>query len=136
MFMATSLMASTANDPQTVADMDVAYQAAVKINDAATMDHILHDDFTLILGNGTVHTKADLLRSAETRHITFEQQDEDAGTQTVRMFGDTAIVTARLWLKGSVDGNSFDYRLWFSDTYVRTPAGWRYAFGQASSPLP
>jgi hypothetical protein len=24
----------------------------------------------------------------------------------------------------------------FSDTYVRTPSGWRYVFGQASLPLP
>jgi hypothetical protein len=27
-------------------------------------------------------------------------------------------------------------KLWFSDTYVRTPGGWRYAFGQASLSLP
>lgn len=27
-------------------------------------------------------------------------------------------------------------KLWFSDTYIRTPAGWRYAFGQSSIPLP
>jgi hypothetical protein len=26
--------------------------------------------------------------------------------------------------------------LWFSDTYVRTQRGWRYAFGQASIALP
>jgi hypothetical protein len=29
-----------------------------------------------------------------------------------------------------------NYKLWFSDTYVRTPTGWRYVFGQASLPLP
>jgi hypothetical protein len=28
-----------------------------------------------------------------------------------------------------------DYTLWFSDVYVRTPAGWRYLFGQASLPV-
>jgi hypothetical protein len=53
------------------------------------------------------------------------------------MYGpDTAIVTARLWLKGTHNGAPFDRRLWFSDTYVRTPEGWRYAFGQASLSLP
>jgi hypothetical protein len=31
---------------------------------------------------------------------------------------------------------AFDYTLWFSDTYVRTPNGWRYVFGQSSLPLP
>ncbi|MGH8236878.1 MAG: hypothetical protein ACREXP_07615 [Steroidobacteraceae bacterium] len=31
---------------------------------------------------------------------------------------------------------AFEYKLWFTDTYVRTRDGWRYAFGQASLPLP
>jgi len=30
----------------------------------------------------------------------------------------------------------FEWTLWYSDTYVRTPKGWRYVFGQASLPLP
>lgn len=95
-FIGPSLSASLARDSQMVADMDLAYQAAVKANDAATMDSILHDDFIPTLGNGKVYTRADLLHSAKTHHVTFEQQDEDAGTQTVRLYGSTAIVTARL----------------------------------------
>jgi hypothetical protein len=58
-------------------------------------------------------------------------------SQVVRVWGDTAVVTAKLWLKGTRPNNeAFDYKLWFSDTYVRTPTGWRYAFGQAGAPLP
>ena len=34
------------------------------------------------------------------------------------------------------DSSKFEYKLWFSDTYVRTKGGWRYAFGQASLRLP
>jgi hypothetical protein len=49
---------------------------------------------------------------------------------------DTAVVTAKLRVKGSQDGKAFDRTLWFSDTYVRTGSGWRYAFGQASLALP
>ena len=33
-------------------------------------------------------------------------------------------------------GKLADRTLWFSDTYVRTAQGWRYAFGQASLALP
>jgi hypothetical protein len=82
-----------------------------------------------------VYTREELLRSARERDVEYERQVEDEGTQVVRLFGaDTAIVTARLWLKGvSREGVAFDRRLWFSDTYVRTPAGWRYAFGQRRS---
>ena len=96
---------------------------------------ILADDFILVIGNGAVSTKADLLKEAEDRVRTYEHQ-EDTG-QTVRVWGDTAVVTAKLWMKGSrKDGTPFDYTLWFSDTYVRQPTGWRYVFGQASLPLP
>jgi hypothetical protein len=56
--------------------------------------------------------------------------------QTVRIWGDTAVVTAKLWEKGIENGEPFDYTVWFSDTYARTPAGWRYVFGQSSLPLP
>ena len=54
----------------------------------------------------------------------------------MRVWGDTAVVTARLWLKGTSEGKPFERRLWFSDTYVRTKCGWRYVFGQASLALP
>lgn len=127
---------TTDEDRTTVAALDTQYQAAVKRNDADTMGRILADDFVLVLGNGKSYTREDLLESARSMKITYEQQDEDAGTQTVRVWGDTAAVTARLWLKGINDGVAFERRLWFSDTYVRTPTGWRYAFGQASLPLP
>jgi ketosteroid isomerase-like protein len=122
------------DDRKAVAELDTQYQRAVKENDAATMDRILADDFVLVNGRGRTATKADLLKEARLRSISYEKQDELE--QHVRVWGDTAVVTALLWLKGTQDGKSFDYKLWFSDTYVRTPGGWRYAFGQASLPLP
>jgi len=128
--------ASREEDRRTVAALDTEYQAAVKRNDAPTMARILHDDFVLVLGSGKTQMREDLLREARNREIEYERQDEDAGTQTVRVWGDTAVVTARLWLKGTSHGARFDRRLWFSDTYVRTPQGWRYVFGQASLSLP
>ena len=51
------------------------------------------------------------------------------GTYPGQGSGDTAVVTARLWVKGVSSGRAFNRRLWFSDTYVRTGDGWRYAFG-------
>lgn len=116
-----------------VAAIDTTYQAAVERNDAEVMADILHEDMILVVGAGTVYTRADLLRSARAGEFIYEHQIEDEGTQTVRLYGpDVAIVTARLWLKGTRNGEAFDRRLWFSDTYVRTPRGWRYAFGQSS----
>jgi ketosteroid isomerase-like protein len=123
-------------DRQIVESLDTEYQAAVKRNDVETMGRILHDDMVLVLGDGRTYTKAEILESARGKSIQYEYQDEDPGTQIVRVWGDTAVVTARLWIKGHNRGVAFDRRLWFSDTYVRTPHGWKYAFGQASLKLP
>lgn len=128
--------ASSNPDQQAVARLDLAFQAAVKVNDAKTMDRILGKDMVLVLGNGTINTRDELLQEARDKVITYERQDEDPGTQTVRVWGDTAVVTARLWVKGISKGVAFNRRLWFSDTYARTPEGWRYVFGQASLHLP
>ena len=65
----------------------------------------------------------------------YHEHQEDS-RQKVRVWGNTAVITALLWAKGTNQGKPFEYKLWFSDTYVRTPAGWRYVFGQASIPLP
>jgi ketosteroid isomerase-like protein len=132
----TAARASLEEDQREVARLDVEYQAAVGRNDAAAMDRVLHEDMVLVLGDGRVFTRAALLQSAREQSIRYEQQSEDAGTQVVRVWGDTAVVTARLWVKGESKTGRFDRRLWFSDTYVRTPAGWKYVFGQASLPLP
>lgn len=134
---ATAIASDTAEqDRRTVAALDTEYQTAVERNDAETMARILHDDFILVLGDGKTYTRDDLLASAREKHVVYEHQVEDPGTQTVRVWGDTAVITARLWMKGTQQGKAIDRRLWFSDTYVRTPDGWRYAFGQASLPLP
>jgi ketosteroid isomerase-like protein len=127
---------SAKTDAEIVAALDTEYQAAVEKNDAETMGRILADDFVLVLGNGTVYTKEDLLKSAREKSIIYEQQVEIDNSQKVRVWGDTAVVTAKLWLKGTREGKTFERKLWFSDTYVRTKDGWKYVFGQASLALP
>ena len=121
------------SDKETVAALDTQYQAAVKQNDAATMDRILVPDFTLVTGSGKTYTKADLLAEARSGRVHYERQDDTE--RTVRVWGDTAVITARLVEIGTDDGKPFAKTVWFSDTYVRTPAGWRYIFGQSSLPL-
>lgn len=130
----TSRAGSSADDEKAVAALDTEYQAAVKKNDIETMDRILADDFVLVTGLGKIYTKADLLEEARSKRMVYEHQEDSA--QKVRVWGDTAVVTALLWAKGTEDGKAFDYKLWFSDTYVRTTAGWRYVLAQASTRLP
>jgi hypothetical protein len=125
--------ASSGDDRKAVAALDTEYQAAVKKNDASTMEHILADDFVLVTGSGKTYNKADVLADAR-RGDVYEKNDEEF--QSIRVWGGTAVVTARLWEKYTSDGKSFEHKFWFSDTYVRTRAGWKYVFGQSSLPLP
>jgi ketosteroid isomerase-like protein len=123
-------------DRDAVAKIDRTYQEAVKRNDADTMKKIMHPDFQLVLGDGRRFGRDELLKDARRGRFIYELQDEVPDSQSVIVWGDTAIVTAKLRLKGLNDGQPFERTLWFSDTYVRTDRGWRYLFGQASLPLP
>jgi ketosteroid isomerase-like protein len=122
------------DDQKTLATLDADYQKAVEKNDTKTMARILADDFILVEGDGTVSTKADLLKDAASGETKYEHQVDSE--RTIRVWGDTAVVTAKLWAKGLEDGKQVDYYMWFSDTYIRKPAGWSYVFGQASLALP
>ena len=126
--------AAFADDAADIKALDTRYQLAVKNNDAAEMDRILADDFVLVTGRGKTYNKADLLGAARSGEVQYEHQEDT--NQTVHVWGDTAVITALLWVKGTQGGQPFDRKLWFSDTYVRTKNGWKYAFGQASLPLP
>lgn len=120
-----------------IAELDEKYQQAVKRNDAKVMAEIVHDDFTLVNGKGVVVKKDALLASARDELVRYQQQDVIDNSRTVRVAGDTAVITAKLWLKGDLKrGGHVDKVLWFSDTYVKTPQGWKYFFGQASLGLP
>jgi ketosteroid isomerase-like protein len=122
------------DDRAAVAAMDEEYQSAVKRNDIRTMDRILADDFVLVTGSGRIFSKADLLKESGSGEYVYEHQEDSE--RNVRMWGDTAVVTAKLWEKGTDRGTPFDHMVWFSDVYIRTPHGWRYIFGQSSLPLP
>lgn len=136
LFLLSRLALGAEPDAARVAALDTQYQAAVKSNDYATMDRILADDFALVIGTGHVYTRADLIGYAKKAGTSWQHQEEIAGSRTVRVWGDTAVVTAKLWIKGTLAGRPLDVKLWFSDTYVRTGTGWKYVFGQSSIPLP
>jgi ketosteroid isomerase-like protein len=121
-------------DRRAVSALDTQFQAAVKNNDVEGMSRILADDYILVLSSGKTQTKTDLLNEAREHKTAYERQEDT--NQTVRLWGDTAVVTAKLWAKGTDGEKPFDVTLWFSDTYVKTPAGWKYVFGQAACHLP
>ncbi len=74
------------------------------------MARILADDFVLVTGSGKTYTKADMLQNAGQGDI-YERNDEES--RTVRVWGSTAVVTAKLWEKYRSDGKSYEHKFWF-----------------------
>ena len=120
--------AACSND---VEQLDIQFQAATGKKDVATIDRMLPDDYILITSKGQVETKAGLLTEARDPNTVYTHQEDSQ--RTVRIWGDTAIITALLWATGTEDGKPFEYKVWFSDVYLCTPKGWRYTFGQAGA---
>ena len=120
---------SSEEDRKTIISLDAQYQAAVKANDTATIERLLPEGFILMSSTGKTYTRDDILSEARSGAVTYETQDDS--DQVVHVYGETAVITAKLHAKGTQAGKPFDYALTFSDTYARTPAGWRYVFGQA-----
>lgn len=131
--MTTTKPAAT-DDAAAVERLDIEYQDAVGRNDQGTMAQILADDFVLISSTGKVYTKTDLLEEARSGRFHYERQDDT--DRTVRVWGNTAVVTALLWARGTENGTPFAYRTWFSDVYVRLEGTWKYVLGHASGRLP
>jgi ketosteroid isomerase-like protein len=135
MTLATLATATAATDDAAiVAALDIEYQAAVERNDAVVMTRILADDFVLVTGAGRRFAKEDLIAEARGGATRYEAQL--ASERSVRVWGNTAVVSALLHAKGHEGTKAFEYRVWYSDTYVRFADGWRYVFGQSSLPLP
>ncbi len=118
-------------DAREVALLDDEYQRAVEGNDSEAMAKILADDFVLVVGDGRHYSKEDLLEEARERRIIYEFQKDS--NKEVRVWGDTAVVTALLSARGREGGRLFEYNVWFSDTYSRSGGRWKYVFGQSGT---
>jgi ketosteroid isomerase-like protein len=120
---------SLPDDVRAVTVLNERYQKAVLESDAATMDAILADDFVLYASSGAEFSKKDLLADARRKDLVFHRNE--CSNVRVRVWSDTAVVSASLWEAGTDKGTTFDHKVDFADVYVRTPKGWKYVVGHA-----
>src|SRR5437763_9244492 len=88
--------------------MDAWKQAAIK-KDRAALEKLLHNDLTYTHSSGMNQTKADVLESVLNGKATVEAI-EFAGN-TVRVYGDTALVKGKVNITNNTDGKSTTARL-------------------------
>jgi ketosteroid isomerase-like protein len=124
MGQAAWLRAAEAKDETTqLIALDRAKQRAVVDRDAKKFADFLTDDYILVTSSGKMYKKSDVVADITTPDYRFELNE--SSDWVVRVAGDTALVIASLHQKGTDHGKAFDYRVRYTDTWIRKKGVWR-----------
>jgi ketosteroid isomerase-like protein len=99
------------------------FSAAAKSNDVAALDAMLAPDFLQITAAGAILTKEQRLATERAGDIKIESSSQDE--EVIRIYGDTAVVTARTTAKGAVRGNRIDGQYRVTMVLIRKNGQWR-----------
>ena len=102
----------------------VASQAIVK-NDAEAVGRFLADDWIIIDPDGGIIDKARFLAVIRSGSLTHEMMESD--DIRVRIYGNTAIVTALTTSKGKFSGKGFTTQERATDVFVQQNGQWQCA---------
>ena len=129
MFASIAFATSPADDEREIRKVEAALCDALRTGDAATIAKLEDDTYTLTNSKSEVTTRADDIADAKkgVRYDEFRNHE-----QTVRLYGDAAIVLGITTVKGSAGGKPFAADFKFTDTYVRRADGWKIAATHAT----
>jgi ketosteroid isomerase-like protein len=109
---------------QAVREQERKYRDAVMKQDVAALGRILADDFVATSSRGEIRDKAkeidDIKPSPDYKMEAFNLDD-----MSVRIFGDTAIVTGRSTLQVAFRGNSSTSVFRYTRVYVKRNGRWQ-----------
>jgi ketosteroid isomerase-like protein len=98
--------------------------------DVKTLGEILRDDLTYIHSSGQIETKAQVLDEIATGKLKYRAIVPSE--QTVRVFGDSALVTGRAQLKVLSGSKSLGFWVRFTEVWVRTGTTWQLVAWQST----
>ena len=102
-------------------------QAIVK-NDAEAIGQFLADDWIIVDADGGVIDKSHFLGVIKSGALTHELMESD--DVRVRVYGDTAVVTALTKTKGKFTGQDFSTQERATDVFVKQDGRWQCVFSQ------
>jgi ketosteroid isomerase-like protein len=131
--VATSSSPSGSREEEEVLRVQREWMEAIRDKDVAALDRILTADYTYTDSRGGVTGKADSLRQARS---TNDRMKAFRTTETkAQVYGDTAVVTGRLWVLGEVEGKPYQGEVRFTDILARIDGRWRAVAAHASRPV-
>jgi ketosteroid isomerase-like protein len=99
-------------------------------NDVATASRLLADDYLGINPNGTLETKADAL--AARRSGTLKISSIEPDNVKVHVYGDTAVVTSQVDVRGREGERDISGRYHYTRVYSRKSGEWKIVSFEAN----
>lgn len=113
-----------ADDARTIQRLEEQIRDAVLRGDAAAFDRLLADDFTHTSHTGRFRSKADWLKGVKPGRSPYTAYAVDE--QSIRVFGDTAVVTGRISPRGTNSrGEPITGQYRYVRVWVKRDAQWR-----------
>jgi len=114
--------------PPALADRFRAYREAIAKRDLTTLDDVWADDYTFTNPHGAFLNKKQRLENLRSAHTQIEPvATED---QDVRVYGDTAVITGRVTLKGKYSGKEASGHYRSISVWVNQQGRWRLVANQ------
>jgi ketosteroid isomerase-like protein len=95
---------------------------AMVANDAERIGSFMHDDWVIVSERG-ISTKERFLSFVESGALTHSAFDM-SGEARIRVYGDTALLTARVINTAHFGGQQFDADEWATDVFVKRDGKW------------
>jgi ketosteroid isomerase-like protein len=117
-------------DERAILRAEAALCEAFESGDAAYLRDALDPRFTLVDSRGTVTNLEQNLQEVQAREPRYETFRNHG--QSIRIYGDTAIITGVTSVKGTAGGEAFAADFRFTDTWLYRNGRWLLAASQAS----
>jgi ketosteroid isomerase-like protein len=108
---------------QELRQLEREWDTAIVRKDMAKLERILGPDFVYIDSVGGVNPRAALLEGIKKSEAVIEPfETEDV---SVRIYGDTAVLTGRFTQKATYKGQIFSGQFRYTDVYVKRGSSWQ-----------
>ncbi len=106
--------------------LEQLWNQAYKSGDTKALDSILDESIVLVNDDGSVQSKREFLASVKSSlsQPSAQQQQVAPESLTVRVFGDVAVATGVMKVKGVENGKAYTRRERFVDTWLYKQANW------------
>ena len=122
---------------QAVTDLVTEYGNAIIKRDTATVERVLADDFMGVNTNGEMSSKSQVVANLAkpVSPTAGKLEGFEASDSKVRVYDDTAIVTARLTVRGQTEKGEAYKTLWATVTFVAAKIKGRWQIVSTQSSL-